>query len=486
MVGQTISHYRVLEKLGEGGMGEVFLAQDTSLDRKVALKFLPEFLQEDPIACKRFLREAKSAAALDHPYICKIYEVGEAEGKDFIAMEYVPGETLRDRLARGPLPFKEALQKAAEVAEALEKAHATGIVHRDLKPSNIMLTPEGHVKVMDFGLAKQLTPAEGLVGQEETISGSLTKTGTTLGTLAYMSPEQMRGQRVDTRSDIFSFGVMLYEMLAGVHPFRKDLPMDTGNAILNETPPPLARYTDNIPELLQHTVRKMLAKEPDRRYQLMHEVRTDLGQLMEEIGYSLISATAPIVSPRPQWWQRNRLLWPAATALGIIVAGALWLQFFRPVSESSIIPIKAARNPVALNKPSFHVVGKADCFFSITEMLASQDEVSILTFNPLEADEHIDIVALENIDLRGGAVGDERRTERPLLFRREDEPKLILKKGHILRIYIQSKSDLEDNEVSLHSKETIWGADCGKSDRVWIQDGNGRRLLDFRYTFSRP
>ena len=170
MIGQTISHYKVLEKLGEGGMGEVYLAEDTSLDRKVALKFLPDFMQEDPTARKRFLREAKSAAALDHPYICKIYEVGEAEGKDFIAMEYVEGDTLKEELAKGSLPLKEALQKSAETAEALEKDHQKGIIHRDLKPSNIMLTPEGHIKVMDFGLAKQLVPAEGIGSQEETLA----------------------------------------------------------------------------------------------------------------------------------------------------------------------------------------------------------------------------------------------------------------------------------------------------------------------------
>ncbi|MDA2930030.1 protein kinase [Acidobacteria bacterium AH-259-O06] len=282
VVGQTISHYKILEKLGEGGMGEVFLAQDTSLERKVALKFLPDFMQQDPTARKRFLREAKSAAALDHPFICKIYEVGEAGGKDFIAMEYVQGTTLKDKLADSPLTLKDALEKSTEVAEALEEAHTQGIVHRDLKPSNIMLTPQGHAKVMDFGLAKRLAPAEGVGSQEQTISASLTKTGATLGTLAYMSPEQLRGQEVDTRSDIFSFGVVLYEMLTGVHPFKKDSPMDTGNAILSQEPPPVTRYTDNVPELIQHIVRKMQAKDLDQRYQSIHEVRTDLREVLSQ------------------------------------------------------------------------------------------------------------------------------------------------------------------------------------------------------------
>jgi len=235
VVAKTISHYKVIEKIGQGGMGEVYLAQDTALDRKVALKFLPEELQQDSTARKRFLREAKSAAALDHPYICHIHEVGEVEGTSFISMEYVQGETLKDKLGKGPLPLKDALEKATEVAEALEEAHSQGIVHRDLKPSNIMLTPQGHVKVMDFGLAKQVTAVE---GEEQEITTALTKQGSTLGTVPYMSPEQVRGQRVDTRSDIFSFGVVLYEMLTGVNPFKRDTSVDTSHAILGETPPP--------------------------------------------------------------------------------------------------------------------------------------------------------------------------------------------------------------------------------------------------------
>lgn len=200
LVGWQVGSYKILSLLGAGGMGEVYLAQDATLDRKVALKFLPEELEQDSTAKKRFLREAKSAAALDHPFICHIHEVGEVEGKSFISMEYIQGTTLREKLVEGPLPVKEALEKATEIAEALEAAHKQEIVHRDLKPSNIMLTPEGHVKVMDFGLAKRVTPVE---GQEEEITTKLTQQGSTLGTVPYMSPEQVRGQEVDTRSDIF-------------------------------------------------------------------------------------------------------------------------------------------------------------------------------------------------------------------------------------------------------------------------------------------
>ncbi len=279
MIGQIISHYKITSKLGEGGMGEVYLAEDTRLDRKVALKFLTEEMQGDETARKRFLREAKSAAALDHAYICHIHEVGEEEGNSFISMEYVQGETLKDLLEEGALALPDALEKATEIAEALEAAHKQNIVHRDLKPSNIMITPEGHIKVLDFGLAKRLTPADGGDSQEKTLTANLTRTGDTLGTVPYMPPEQLRGQEIDARSDIFSFGVVLYEMLTGVHPFQKDSSVETANAVLNEAAAPVTKYLDKAPGLLRHTVRKMLAKEPDRRYQSVHEVGTDLAEL---------------------------------------------------------------------------------------------------------------------------------------------------------------------------------------------------------------
>ncbi|MDA2937557.1 protein kinase, partial [Acidobacteria bacterium AH-259-A15] len=321
MIGKTISHYKVLEKLGEGGMGEVFLAQDTTLDRKVALKFLPEELEQDPKARKRFLREAKSAAALDHPFICHIHEIGEADGKDFIAMEYIPGQTLKDRLVQGPLPSREALAKAGEIAEALAAAHKEGIVHRDLKPSNIMLTPEGHVKVMDFGLAKRLVRGVEVGSQDKTLTASLTKTGTTLGTLAYMSPEQLRGQAVDTRSDIFSFGVVFYQMLSGVHPFRRPTQSETASAILKETPAPLSRYTEGIAELLQHTLRKMLAGDPDERYQSVHEVRTNLSRLLSE--------PAEAQAREPGLTRTHRGVWSAVLALLLVllIAAISWWVF---------------------------------------------------------------------------------------------------------------------------------------------------------------
>ncbi|MBP1610739.1 MAG: serine/threonine protein kinase with repeat, partial [Acidobacteria bacterium] len=279
MIGKTLGHYQVLEKIGQGGMGEVYLANDTSLQRKVALKFLPPEMQQDPAAHQRFMHEAKSAAALDHPYICHINEVSEAEGKHFIVMEYVEGQTLKERLAQEALPFSVTKQIATEILEALEKAHEKGIVHRDLKPANIMLTREGHAKVMDFGLAKQVHPAAGTSESREETLSAVTQSGSISGTLAYMSPEQMQGKQVDARSDLFSFGIVLYEMLTGVHPFGRPSAMETASAILTDTPPPLDRYKSGIPSQLQDILKKLLLKNPVQRYQSAREVQADFGRI---------------------------------------------------------------------------------------------------------------------------------------------------------------------------------------------------------------
>ena len=272
--GKVFSHYRVVRQLGKGGMGEVFLAEDTSLDRLVALKFLSGLLQADETARRRLLREAKSAAALDHPFICKIYETGRTElGHDFIAMEYVEGQTLKEKLADGPLSPRESLHVAAQVTDALEIAHKKGIVHRDLKPANIMLTQQGHVKVMDFGLAKRLAPES---SSEEDLTANLTREGSTIGTPAYMSPEQIRTEPVDHRSDIFSLGIVLYEMLTGVHPFRRTQALDTMGAILNDEAPLLSEYLPDPGSLMQETVATMLAKVPGQRYETASELAKDL------------------------------------------------------------------------------------------------------------------------------------------------------------------------------------------------------------------
>lgn len=276
MIGTTVSHYRIIEQLSHGGMGEVLLAEDTKLHRKVALKFILQKRQQDPESRDRFISEAGAAACIDHPFICKIYEIGEFEGKIFIAMEYIEGQTLHGRLSLGPIPLKEALRIGAEIAEALEAIHRKGVVHRDLKPSNIMLTTHNHVKVMDFGLAMPFIA----VGKASRDAVTPTPQPGIAGTLAYIAPEQLCAETLDNRTDIFSFGIVLYEMITGVHPFREE-GREVAGLILYANPPPLARYTAGIPEILEHTIGKMLAKDLNKRYQSVHEVLTNLHILME-------------------------------------------------------------------------------------------------------------------------------------------------------------------------------------------------------------
>ncbi len=309
---EAASRYERLEKLGEGGMGEVYLARDTELQRKVALKFIRAGEVEDESAGKRLLREARAAAVLDHPFIAKIFDTGRMDGRTFIAMEYLEGRTLKQQLAKGRLEEEEALRLAGEIAEALETAHDRGVVHRDLKPSNIMITPQGHVKVMDFGLAKRLVRGEMSASSEVTVS-ALTKEGTTAGTLPYMSPEQLRAEAVDHRSDIFSYGIVLYEMLTGIHPFQRANAIETAGAILRDAPPPLGEHVQGVHPLLAHAIGKLLAKSADRRYQSIHDARTDLAEVIETPPPE--AATTASLPRRNKW----RI---AIAAIGLVLGGA--------------------------------------------------------------------------------------------------------------------------------------------------------------------
>ena len=299
-MGDFAARYRILESLGRGGMGEVFLADDTQLERKVAIKFLPDDLQDDPVARARFEREAKSAAALDHPFICKIYEFAKVDGRAAIVMEHVVGETLEAHLTKGPFAPADAIQLAAEVVEALGEAHAHRILHRDLKPANLMLSEQGHVKVMDFGLAKRLQALGGSDSGDIT-PGSLTATGTLLGTPAYMSPEQVRGEPADVRSDVFSFGVVLFELLTGHHPFKRGTVTETIAAILRDPP----SQVDDIGGRVDYAIfDKLLAKTPEDRYQSFDEVSVEVRRLRDATSAwteplsELADATDPRVGAR--------------------------------------------------------------------------------------------------------------------------------------------------------------------------------------------
>jgi serine/threonine-protein kinase len=283
---QPIGPYRILSHLGSGGMGEVYLAQDARLGRKVALKILPDYFTTDEQRVKRFEQEAQAASALNHPNIITIYDIGEVEGRHFIATEYIEGQTLRQRIASHKFSLNEALDVAAQAAGALAAAHQAGIVHRDIKPENIMLRPDGLVKVLDFGLAK-LTGARHLAPgtQAPTVAKFETEPGTIVGTANYMSPEQARGQAVDARTDIFSLGAVIYEMVAGRAPFEGETSTDVIVSILEKEPPPLRRYEPDAPQELQRIVSKALAKDREERYQTIKDILIDLRKLREELAF---------------------------------------------------------------------------------------------------------------------------------------------------------------------------------------------------------
>ena len=392
MIGQTLSHYKIIEKLGAGGQGEVYLAEDSRLDRKVALKILPQHLSDRAELRERFEREARAVSSLNHPHICTLHDIGEQDGIHYLVMEHLVGETLEARLAKGPLPLEQTLEYAIQIADALDKAHRQGVVHRDLKPGNIMLVKSG-AKLLDFGLAKlQAAETPTNLSALPTEQANLTAEGTILGTLQYMAPEQLEGKEADGRTDIFAFGATVYEMATGKKAFEGSSQASLIAAIMGRDPRPMAELQPMTPQLLDRVVKRCLAKDPDERWQTASDLMTGL-KWVTEVGTSAESFS-PATTPAA--WKRA-IPWSLALLMGVIaVSIAFWssssptLPSLRKlvITPSPTAPLGNRRfNDLAISPDGSHVVYFASVGTRSQLYVRAMDD---LTAAPLPGTEGVD------------------------------------------------------------------------------------------------